>query len=89
MSRILSTLGGGGVSRPRGCLPREGVQVQAQGGGGPRPGGVCIRACTEADTPPQQTSTAAGGTHPTGMHSFNNIFTVVKQSFCFVVILQK
>ena len=34
---------------------------------GPGPGG-CIPACTEADTP-QQTGTAAGGTHPTGMHS--------------------
>ena len=62
--------------------PRGGVQAQAQGGlqGGvqaqaqgvsrprPRPRGVCIPACTEADTP-QQTATAADGTHPTGMHS--------------------
>ena len=33
-------------------------------------GRVCIPACTEADTPlPEQTATAAGGTHPTGMHS--------------------
>ena len=31
------------------------------------PGG-CIPACTEAD-PPQLTAAAAGGTHPTGMHS--------------------
>ena len=41
----------------------------APGLGGPAPGrgGVCIPACTEADTPlPPQTSTAAGGTHPTG-----------------------
>ena len=45
-----------GGSRPRGCP-------------GPGPGGVCIPACTEADTPPQQTATAADGTHPTGMHS--------------------
>ena len=28
----------------------------------------CIPACTEADTP-HLTATAAGGTHPTGMHS--------------------
>ena len=35
---------------------------------GPHQGGS--PACTEADTPhPQQTATAAGGTHPTGMHS--------------------
>ena len=55
----------GGVSRPR----PGGVQAQAQGwcpGQGP---GECIPACTEADTPLQQTATAAGGTHPTGMHS--------------------
>ena len=50
-----------GVSRP---IPRGG------GSPGPHPGGGCIPACTEADTPrPQQTATAAGGTHPTGMHS--------------------
>ena len=30
--------------------------------------GVCIPSCTEADTP-QQMTTAADGTHPTGMHS--------------------
>ena len=30
---------------------------------------LCIPACTEADTPLQQTATAANGTHPTGMHS--------------------
>ena len=52
--------GGVGVSRPR---PRKGCL-----GPGPRgcpgPGGVCIPACTEADTP-QQTATAAGGTHLT------------------------
>ena len=61
-----------------------GVQAQTQGeagglaGGGFRPTrGVvvsrprargCIPACTEADTP-QQTATAAGSMHPTGMHS--------------------
>ena len=32
-------------------------------------GGVGIPACTEADTPPRETATAADGTHPTGMHS--------------------
>ena len=38
-------------------------------GGSPGPHlGRCIPACTEAD-PPQLTATAAGGTHPTGMHS--------------------
>ena len=33
----------------------------------PHGGGVCLSACW--DTPPQQTATAADGTHPTGMHS--------------------
>ena len=74
------TLGGGvqthtqGVSRP---TPRRGVQAHTQGGPGPGLGGMpsprgCIPTCTETDTPPppQQTATAVGGTHPTGMHSF-------------------
>ena len=59
-----SGLGGGGVSRPtpRGKLRGLAwgvLQAHTQGG---------IPACTEADTP-HQMATAAGGTHPTGMHS--------------------
>ena len=59
----------GGVSRPTpgGCL-----QVHTQGG--------CLQAHTKGELgvsqhalrqtpPPQQMATAAGGTHPTGMHS--------------------
>ena len=43
-----------------------GLHAHTQGGSpGPHPGG-CIPACTEADPP---MATAAGGTHPTGMHS--------------------
>ena len=61
----------GGVSRPRGEVGGVwlgGVSRPTPGGvSRPRPGG-CIPACNEADTPPQ-TATAAGGTHPTGMHS--------------------
>ena len=55
----------GGVSRlrPRGRL-------------GGLAGGGCIPACTKADTPPQQTATAAGGTHPTGMHSCLGVYFV-------------
>ena len=54
-----------GVSRlTRGGLQAHtwmGLQAHTQGG---------IPACTETDTPhPQQTATATGGTHPTGMHS--------------------
>ena len=45
-----------GVSRP---TTRESLQAHTQGG---------PQACTEADIP-QQTATAAGSTHPTGMHS--------------------
>ena len=59
---------GWGASRP---TPR-GVQAHAWGvrGVSPGPSWEWIPACTEADTTPlQQTTTAAGGTHPTGMHS--------------------
>ena len=45
----------GGVSAPGGCLLPGGV---------PAPGGV-----PGGDPPPPRTATAAGGTHPTGMHS--------------------
>ena len=51
----------GQVSRPR---PRGRLGGLAGGCSGPE---GCIPACTE--TPPQQTATAADGTHPTGMHS--------------------
>ena len=53
------------------------LRGSGQGVSTPKPGGSLgphqqgrgwIPACTEADTPLQQTSTAAGGTHPTGMH---------------------
>ena len=62
-----------GVSAPRGCLVLEGV---CSGGGwsrgvsGPRRclvlGGVCSGGMPVGDPP---TAAAAGGTHPTGMHS--------------------
>ena len=55
---------GGGLSRP---TPGRGVQAQAQGVSRPRPGGgVSQHALRQT---PHQTATAAGGTHPTGMHS--------------------
>ena len=65
--------GGGGSPgpHPRGKLRglAGGVSRSTPGGGGsPGPGPGCIPICTEADSP-QQTATAAGGTHPTGMHS--------------------
>ena len=56
--------------------PRGEVGGSDQGGfqahtwGGPSPGPGDIPACTEAEPPPQQMATAAGGTHPTGMHSW-------------------
>ena len=43
-----------------GVWPVGGHQAHTQGR-------MCIPACTDADPPP--TATAAGGTHPTGMHS--------------------
>ena len=71
----------GGVSRPGpGRLP--GGCPGPGWGGCPGPGG-CIPRCTEADTPPpQQTATAADGTHPTGMHSCSNINTPHFIFFC-------
>ena len=54
----------GGVPGPH----PGGVQAQGQGGC-PGPGWGCIPACTEADPPPQEMATAAGGMPPTGMHS--------------------
>ena len=47
--------------------PRGEVEGSDQGRFSPGPhGGGCIPACTDTDPP---TATAAGGTHPTGMHS--------------------
>ena len=54
---------GWGVSRP---TPRGSPGPHPGGSPGPHLGG-CITACTEVDT--CLTATAAGGTHPTGMHS--------------------
>ena len=46
-----------------------GVEGSGLGGLQAHTGGGGIPACTEADPPPQLTATAAGGTHPNGMHS--------------------
>ena len=67
LSVILFT--GGVQAQARGC-PGPGLGEARPGGGGQARG--CIPACTEADTPPQQTATAADGTHPTGIHSSYN-----------------
>ena len=61
--RKLRKFSWGRVSRPTpggSPGPHQGVSRSTPGG--------CILACTEAD-PPQLTATAAGGTHPTGIHS--------------------
>ena len=68
-----------GVSRPtpRGEVEGSGLgglQAHTWGGSpGPQLGG-CILACTEAEPPLPQMATAAGGTHPTGMHSCVKMF---------------
>ena len=67
---VILFTGGGvpglGVPGPGGCQLRG---VPAAGGcllpGGPAPGGSALGGCL-VETPP---ATAAGGTHPTGMHS--------------------
>ena len=48
---------------------QRGLQAHTRGVSRPTPGRVCIPACTEADPPLWLMATAAGGTHPTGMHS--------------------
>ena len=67
----LRGLAWGGFSRhtPGVCVSRPKSRGVSPG---PHPGG-CIPACTEADPPPP-TATAAGGTHPTGMHSCYLLF---------------
>ena len=59
----------GVVSRP---TPRGRLGVWPGRVSRPTPSGW-ILACTEAD-PPQETATASGGTHPTGMHSCLTLF---------------
>ena len=58
-----SGLGGSPGPHPGGS---SGTHV-GEGVSRPTPGGVSQHALRQ--TPPQQTTTAAGGTHPTGMHS--------------------
>ena len=73
------------MSRPR---PRGEVGGSGRGEGS-RPEGGCIQACTEADTP-QQTATAAEGTHPTGMHScfhLKNLKILIHHSSIFYLCL--
>ena len=63
-----------------------GLQTQGRGSGVVVRGGwVCIPACTEADNP-QQTVTAADGTHPTGMHFCFHITRLLnrKQNFSLI-----
>ena len=55
------------VSKP---TAKAEVEGSGRGVSGFTPRGVCISACTEIDIPlAQQIATAAGGMHPTGMHS--------------------
>ena len=61
---------------PRGCVVPGGCLVRWGGPGG----GVCVwsRGCGPGGMPggdPPGTATAAGGTHPTGMHSYYQIFS--------------
>ena len=63
VSRILIT----GGSTPRGVCSQEGLlQEGCLVWAVPAPGGACSGGVPGADPPPM--ATAAGGTHPTGMH---------------------
>ena len=62
----------------RGGVPGLGV---------PGPGGACSweGECSQGvpgGDPPHQTATAAGGTHPTGMHSCSVNETTIKNGLC-------
>ena len=87
---LAAGLGGGYPSMPcrfpgphpggklRGFWPGGSPDPHPGGPPGPHPGGMSIPACTEADPP---TAAAAGGTHPTGMHScFYDIFRENKRA---------
>ena len=60
-----------GVSGPWGCLALEGAwSREGSGPGGRVPGhGGCLVLGEVPGGNPPWTATAAGGTHPTGMHS--------------------
>ena len=76
---------GGGVSRltPRGEAEgsgQEGSPGPHTRGGSPGPHlGGCVSQHALRQNPPPWTATAAGGTHPTGMHSCSGINQVVAQ----------
>ena len=77
MSRILFTggvRGSGGVSGPRRCLVP---------GGGLLPGGSGPGGCGE---PPPVMATAAGGTHPTAMHSCYHLCTGIDNNFSHISV---
>ena len=79
------------VSRP---TPKGEVEGSGLGGlhahtwgvsPGPHPGGVCVCPSMHWGRPPPMTATAAGGTHPTGMHScFNSMLKELLHGFHFV-----
>ena len=65
-----------GMPGPGGCLVPGGVPGLVGGylaPGGAWSRGAGIPACTEAEPPPGEMTTAADGMHPTGMHSCHNI----------------
>ena len=71
----------------------KGISLLLEGsllrGGGSVPGGCLVRVGGLLETPPV-TTTAAGGTHPTGMHSFSSMNFLVKRDFflfCFLFSL--
>ena len=80
-TRVFLSTGGGS---PGPHLEGEGGRLRGLAGGSlqvhTHGGGECIPTCTEADTP-QQMATAAGGTHPTGMHS---CFLLIQRLFAFL-----
>ena len=52
------------------CSQRGGLQAHTRGVSRPRPERGISQHALRQTPPPKQTATAADGTHPTGMHSF-------------------
>ena len=81
---IPACLAAGGVGQQGGWVHTQGkLRGLTRGGSMPTPGGVqahtrgCISQHALRQTPPSPvwTATAAGGTHPTGMHSCYDLFS--------------
>ena len=92
VSRILSR--GGGMDGEEVCMAGGHVWWGAYMAGGMRGGGTCVAVCAWQGGVAEETTTAADGTHPPGMHScyhlrmqVGNVFSHVCLCVCLSVFL--